>query len=126
MGKMQCLKELVIFRKQLFAVTRMQGNWQWEDWRERENKVDWGPIVTRFETSYSRQWDASKFFSFLNNYFLAALGLRCCVQASHCCGFSCRGAGALGVVASVVAARGLSSCGSWALERRLSSCGARA
>ena len=28
--------------------------------------------------------------------------------------------------ASVVVAHGLSSCGSWALERRLSSCGARA
>ena len=34
--------------------------------------------------------------------------------------------GALGTRASVVVARGLSSCGSWALEGRLSSCGARA
>ena len=34
--------------------------------------------------------------------------------------------GALGVRASVVVARGLSSCGSQALEHRLSSCGARA
>ena len=41
--------------------------------------------------------------------------------ASLCCG-----AQALGVLASVVVARGLSSCGSWALERRLSSSGARA
>ena len=40
--------------------------------------------------------------------------------------FSCCGARALGVQASVFVARGLSSCGSWALERRLSSCGARA
>ena len=32
----------------------------------------------------------------------------------------------LGAWASVVVAHGLSSCGSWALERRLSSCGARA
>ena len=32
----------------------------------------------------------------------------------------------LGVQASVVVARGLSSCGSRALEHRLSSCGARA
>ena len=38
----------------------------------------------------------------------------------------CCGAPALGAQASVVAARGLSSCGSRALERRLSSCGARA
>ena len=40
--------------------------------------------------------------------FFAALGLHC------------------GARASVVVARGLSSCGSWALEYRLSSCGARA
>ena len=36
------------------------------------------------------------------------------------------GAWALGVWASVVVACGLSSCGSQALEHRLSSCGARA
>ena len=41
-------------------------------------------------------------------------------------GFSCCKARALGAWASVVVALGLSSCGSWALERRLSSCGARA
>ena len=58
--------------------------------------------------------------------FLAALGLCCGAQASHCSGFSCCGAWALGTWASVVVARGLSSCGSWALERRLSSCGAQA
>ena len=34
-------------------------------------------------------------------------------QASHCGGFSCGGALALGVRASVVAACGLSSCGTW-------------
>ena len=45
--------------------------------------------------------------------------------ASHCSGFSCR-ARALGTQASVVMTCGLSSCGSWALEHRLSSCGARA
>ena len=52
--------------------------------------------------------------------------LHCCAWTSHCGGFSCCGAWALGVRASVVAARGLSSCGSRALERRLSSCGTRA
>ena len=52
--------------------------------------------------------------------------VRCGAQASHCRGFSCCGAQALGAQASVVVARGLSSCGSRALERRLSSCGARA
>ena len=45
-------------------------------------------------------------------------------RASHCGGFSCCGAQALDVWASVVVARGLSSCGSRALEHRLSSCGA--
>ena len=45
-------------------------------------------------------------------------------QASHCGGFSCCRARALGMRASVVVARGLSSCGSWALEHRFSSCGA--
>ena len=40
-------------------------------------------------------------------------------------GFSC-GARALGVWASVVVAPRLSSCGSWALQRRLSSCGTQA
>ena len=48
------------------------------------------------------------------------------MRASHCGGFSCCGAWALGVRASVVVAHGLSSCGLRALECRLSSCGARA
>ena len=52
--------------------------------------------------------------------FVAVRGLLIAV-ASLCCG-----ARALGVWASVVVAHGLSSCGSWALERRLSSCGTRA
>ena len=62
------------------------------------------------------------------------LGLCCCAQAFSSCGE--RGLlfvvvrGLLIEVASLVehglSARGLSSCGSRALERRLSSCGARA
>ena len=75
--------------------------------------------------------------------FLAVLGLRCCTWAFSSCGGRgllfvavlgllivvaslCWGARALGVRASVVVALGLSSCGSRALERRLSSCGALA
>ena len=50
--------------------------------------------------------------------------LRCSVQASYCGGFSCCGAWALGTWASVVVAHRPSSCGSRALECRLSSCGA--
>ena len=68
--------------------------------------------------------------------FLAALGLCCCVQAFSSCGergllfiavcglliavASRCGAEAVGVRASVVVARGLNSCGSWAPEHRLS------
>ena len=55
----------------------------------------------------------------------AGATLRCSARASHCGGFSHCGAWALGARASVVVACGLSSCGSQALERRLSSCGAR-
>ena len=70
------------------------------------------------------------------------LGLRCCAQAFFSCGkwgllfaavrgplivvASRCGARALGTQASVVVAHGLSSCGLWAVELRLSSCSARA
>ena len=54
----------------------------------------------------------------------AGATLRCGARASHCGGFSCCGARALGAWASVVVAPRLSSCGLWALEHRLSSCGA--
>ena len=58
--------------------------------------------------------------------FRAGATLHCRELASYRSGFSCCGARALGAQASGVVARGLSSCGSWALERRLSSCGVRA
>ena len=51
--------------------------------------------------------------------------LLCGARASHCGRLSRCRARALGARASVVVAHGLSSCGSQALERRLSSCGAR-
>ena len=71
------------------------------------------------------------------------LGLRCCARAFSSCGkrgllfVAVRGllieeaslvarAWALGTWASVVVARGLSICGSWALEHRLGSCGTQA
>ena len=56
----------------------------------------------------------------------AGVTLPCSAGASYCGGFSCCGARALGAWASVVVAWGLSSCGSLALQCRLSSCGARA
>ena len=55
----------------------------------------------------------------------AGAALPCGAQASHCGSFSCCGAQALGAWASVVVARRLSGCGSWALECRLSSYGSR-
>ena len=44
----------------------------------------------------------------------AGATLRSGVRASHCGGFTCCGARALGAWASVVAAHGLSSCSTWA------------
>ena len=69
----------------------------------------------------------------LHQVFVAALGLysSCSKQGplfvdvlggSHCSGFSCCGAQALGAWASVVGAHRLSTCDSWALEYGLSSC----
>ena len=52
--------------------------------------------------------------------------LHCGARASHCGGFSCCGAWALGTRASVVVVCGLSSYGLRALECRLRSCGTRA
>ena len=75
------------------------------------------------------------FYFWLCWVFIAACGLSL-VAASRgysslwCAGFSLQwllllGAWALGAQASVVVACGLSSCGSRALERRLSSCGSQ-
>ena len=50
----------------------------------------------------------------------AGATLRCSARASHCSGFSCWGAQALGVRASVVVARGISSHGSGAQDCGLS------
>ena len=54
----------------------------------------------------------------------AGAPLHCGVRSFHCSGFSCCGARPLGMWASIAVARGLSSCGLRALERRLRSCGA--
>ena len=108
-------------------------------------------LVIVFELSYPNKMKGSEdgiyllqnlfFFFFIHLFiylwlhwvFIAAYGLslvvasgaslRCSAWVSHCSGFSCCGARALGAWASVVVAHGLSSCGLWALERRLSSCG---
>ena len=57
------------------------------------------------------------FFLNINLYiylFWGVLGLHCGARASHHGGLSCCGAQALGAQASVVVARGLSSCGTQA------------
>ena len=56
----------------------------------------------------------------------AGATLRRGARAPHCSGLPRCGAWALGVRASAAVAHGLSSYGSWAPERRLISCGARA
>ena len=66
-------------------------------------------------------------FFFINLFiylflFLAALGLRCCARAFSSCGEQ----GLLLLRSTGSRHAGFSSCGTWALERRLSSCGARA
>ena len=53
-------------------------------------------------------------------------GLLSSMWASHCGGFSCCRAWALGTWASVVVTCGPNSCGSRALEHGLSSCGPQA
>ena len=68
------------------------------------------------------------YWVFVAVHWLSVVGatLHCGAWASHCGGFSCCRAQALGTQASVVVAHGLSSFGSRALEQRLSSCGTRA
>ena len=60
------------------------------------------------------------YYFWLRWVFVAVRGLSLVAVSG---GFSCCGAQALGAQASVVVARGLSSCGSGAPECRLSSCG---
>jgi len=62
---------------------------------------------------------ATNFSSFGEQGLISGFG----AQASHCGGFSCCRARVLGAKAAGIEAHGLSSCGSQALEHRLSSCG---
>ena len=93
-------------------------------------------IVVIFHLFYCKQHRDELFFFFgcagsslLRAGFLylqrAGATLCCGAWASHCSGFSCCRAQALGAQASVVAAHRLCSCGTRALERvGLSSCSA--
>ena len=93
-----------------------------------------------FRKLFSLYWVSTFILMFLIYLFLAVLGLCCCTGfsltvaseqerlsswatwASHGSGVSCCAARALGTRASVAAARGPSSCSSWALEHRVGSC----
>ena len=96
------------------------------------------PTIYYWDTVISRR----QFYLFIH-LFIVALALHCCMWAFSSCSKQgllflavhglliavaslCCGARVLGAWASVVVAHGLSSCGSRALECRLSSCGARA
>ena len=55
-------------------------------------------------------------FVALHRLPLVGATVHCSARASHCSGFSCCGAQALGTLAVVCVAHGLSSCDMWALE----------
>ena len=107
--------------------------------KTRYARICWSLRILRTKENSGNSFFLSKFILFiyfwLCQVFIAVHGLSLVVasrgysslwcKASHCGGFSCCRARALGARASVVVACGLSSCGSQALERRLSSCGAR-
>ena len=97
--------------------------WEQEWRRERVDRI---PSLFSFLEQLCDLFIHSFIYSFIHS-FMAALGLRCCGRAFSSCGergllccsaraSSCCGAPAPGVRASVVAAFGLSSCGTWALE----------
>ena len=103
--------------------------------RSHETLIPWPHPIDKWlpwkETGNTHTlWIQLFFFLILFILFLAALGLCCCARAFSSwqwVGATLRcGALALGAWASVVMAHGLSSCGLWALERRLSSCGTQA
>ena len=111
----------------------------WENWISRCKRMKSDPYLTPFIKINSKQIKHTHththilFFGCVGSLLLCAgflqlwragATLHCSARASHCGGFSCCRAWALGVQASVVAALRLSSCGIWALEHvGLSSCG---
>ena len=85
--------------------------------------------ILNYWTDHQGNPNVKLFLFFFKLYFLAVAGLHCCTQAFSSCSawdFSLQWLLLLqSPQASVVAVRRFSSCGSWALELRLSSCGAR-
>lgn len=73
-----------------------------------------------FTFAWAGSWLLRRLFSSCSKWGLLS---SYSARASHCGGFSGCRARALGAGASVVAVCGLSSCGSSALEHKLSSCG---
>ena len=95
------------------------------NWQLREKEIQLGPMTSYYFSLFFYLFILSNFIylfifgcvgsSLLHAGFLqlwrAGATLHCSARASHCGGFSCCRAWALGVWASVVVARGLSSCG---------------
>ena len=81
-------------------------------------------LFKEFKIFYLFIFDCAGSCSLCTGFLLQRTGspLCCNAWASHCSGWSC-GAQAIGVWASVVTARGLDSCSSWAVELRLISGG---
>ena len=86
----------------------------------------WAPGTCRYHQGYTGFSAGLPIFFF---FFLAALGLHYCAQAFSSCGERCAGflLRWLLLLQSMGSRHaGFSSFGSWALERRLSSCGSQA
>ena len=98
----------------------------WELVKVREAWSTAGHGVT--ESDMTCRLKSNSLFSYfcLLWVFIAVRGFLCCVRDSHCGGFPCCRAQALGMWASVAAVCGFSGCSLRALEIGLSSCGARA
>ena len=123
-------KALRGYTRKIAVVVSQEGNW---DSREQKGRGRLFPIwsIIHFKGFFCVYlfiyfWLRWVFIAVRGLSLIAARGatLHCGVWASHCGGLSCCGSWALGAGASVVVACGLNSCGSRALERRLSSCGA--
>ena len=81
----------------------------------RDGGAWWAAVYGVAQSRTRLTWLSSS--SSAGSLLLHSLFSSFCVQASHCGGFSCCGARDLGPL-------GFGSCGSWALEHGLNSCGA--
>ena len=99
------------------------------EWQHLHSHI-WSVILDDDWTSPTKQETSP--YDLFDSFFMTALGPRrglssaaargaalpCSALASHCSGSSCCRSQALGARASVIAARGLSSCGSWVCQSK--------